>query len=87
MQAGAQELPPVEVPDELVSSFASLSNTKERLSKLIELGTSLPGMRDEDKVLSNQVIGCASQVWMLVTLSADGTVSVSAVLTLKSPEG
>lgn len=68
----------MEVPQELVSSFASLSNTKERLEKLVDLGNSLPRMREEDKVLANQVIGCASQVWMLVSLNAEGTVSVSA---------
>jgi quinolinate synthase len=66
------------VPAELVSSFATLSSTKERLEKLVNLGKSLPRMRREDKVLSNQVIGCTSQVWMLVNLNADGTVSIAA---------
>lgn len=78
VQTGARQAPGVEVPKELVSSFASLSSTKERLAKLIELGNALPRMRDDDKVLSNQVIGCASQVWMLVTKNEDGIVSISA---------
>jgi quinolinate synthase len=66
------------VSQDLVTSFATLSSTKERLEKLVTLGSSLPRMRVEDKVLSNQVIGCASQVWMVVSLNADGTVSIAA---------
>lgn len=66
------------VPEELVDSFASLSSVKERLERLVTLGNSLPRMDEEDKVLRNQVIGCTSQVWMLVALNADGTVSVAA---------
>lgn len=75
LQTGARGEPRIQG---LVGSLSTLSNTKERLEKLVDLGNSLPRMSIEDKVLSNQVMGCASQVWMLVKLNTDGTVSISA---------
>jgi quinolinate synthase len=63
---------------ELATDFASLGNVKEQLGKLISYGASLARMKSEDKVLANQVIGCAAQVWMVVTLDADGAVSITA---------
>jgi cysteine desulfuration protein SufE len=51
--------------DELIDSFSFLDDWMEKYRLIIELGKSLPAMREELKVPETKVLGCQSQVWIV----------------------
>jgi quinolinate synthase len=58
--------------------FSSIPGIKERLTYLVDMGSELTRFSDVDKVPMNRVMGCAAQVWMVVTLNDNGTVCINA---------
>lgn len=55
----------------LVDEFALFSDWEERYSHIIDLGKSLPRLLEEAKTEANRVRGCASQVWLVASATAD----------------
>ena len=51
-------------PDELIDNFSYLTDWEDKYRYLIELGEHLPPLPDKDKIPSNKVEGCMSQVWI-----------------------
>eukprot|EP00892_Ulva_mutabilis_P000972 jgi/Ulvmu1/10876/UM007_0052.1 len=62
----------------VANDFKDTSGLKEKLTRLINIGTELPRMDAADKKLANQVMGCAARVWMIVTKNKDGSVHIQA---------
>jgi len=58
--------------DDIVENFALLDEWDDRYRYLIELGRTLPPMADSDHTEANKVQGCASQVWLVTHVRADG---------------
>lgn len=50
--------------EEIVDIFDLLGDWEQRYQYLIELGEKLPPMPEDQKVESNKVKGCMSQVWV-----------------------
>src|SRR4051812_38049575 len=59
-------LPPI---DEILSNFELLDESTDRLEYLIELGRLAEPLPPEFKTEENRVRGCASQVWLVTTMS------------------
>ncbi|PYF04909.1 cysteine desulfuration protein SufE [Rhodopseudomonas faecalis] len=61
--------------DEIRDNFALLDDWDDRYRYVIELGRMLAPLPEADHTSENKVSGCASQVWLLrsVTHDADGT--------------
>lgn len=55
----------IEIQEEITEDFASFFDWKERYQYLIELGSKLPSLANEQKVEANKVHGCQSQVWLV----------------------
>lgn len=47
-----------------VELFIKIEDWQDRYKKIIDLGKSLPPMREEFKIETNKVKGCQSQVWL-----------------------
>ena len=62
--------------DDLISDFELLGDWEERYRYVIELGRALPPMEDGLKGPGTKVSGCASQVWIYSTVTADGHLSL-----------
>ena len=62
--------------DDLISDFELLGDWEERYRYVIELGRALPPMEDGLKGPGTKVSGCASQVWIYSTATADGHLSL-----------
>lgn len=60
--------PPLE---EILDNFAFLDDWDDRYRYLIELGRTLEPLPEEAHTDANKVRGCASQVWLDVTVVAD----------------
>ena len=58
--------------DDLISDFELLGDWEERYRYVIEIGRALPPMAEGLKGPATKVSGCASQVWIHSTPSADG---------------
>jgi cysteine desulfuration protein SufE len=58
--------------DTLVEDFALLDDWEDRYRYVIELGKSLPELRDSERTDANKVRGCASQVWLVSELKRNG---------------
>ena len=54
---------------ELKENFSLVDDWEDRYRYVIELGRALPGLADADKTDANKVRGCASQVWLVTTLT------------------
>ncbi|WP_420427731.1 SufE family protein [Algiphilus sp.] len=52
-------------PEELIEDFEMLGDWEERYRYLIELGSQLPPLSDEERTEENKVRGCMSQVWLV----------------------
>jgi len=52
-------------PTELFENFSYLTDWEDKYRYLIELGDNLPPFDESDKVDSNKVDGCMSQVWFV----------------------
>ena len=60
----------VELP-ELLENFEFLDDWMERYRYIIELGKRLPEMPEALRTPENKVLGCQSQVWLVVAESDD----------------
>ena len=54
--------------EDLVETFEFLDDWEERYRHVIELGKALPDMPEALKVPATKVEGCASQVWLHMTI-------------------
>ncbi|OYW54590.1 MAG: cysteine desufuration protein SufE [Hyphomicrobium sp. 32-62-53] len=54
---------------ELKDNFSLVDDWEDRYRYVIELGRALPGLPDDAKTDANKVRGCASQVWLVTTLT------------------
>jgi cysteine desulfuration protein SufE len=54
--------------DELLDEFEQLPDWEDRCDLLIDLGMELPKLPEEERVESNKVRGCQSNVWLVATL-------------------
>ncbi len=59
--------------DELADTFDLLGDWEERYRYVIDLGRGLEPLPDAAKTEATKVSGCASQVWLLSRMNADGT--------------
>jgi cysteine desulfuration protein SufE len=57
---------------ELKENFALIDDWEDRYRYVIELGRALPEMPASARTESNKVRGCASQVWLVTTLTPRG---------------
>ena len=60
--------------EELVETFEFLDDWEDRYRHVIDLGKTLPNMPDVFKVAATKVDGCASQVWLHITIE-DGVLN------------
>ena len=60
---------------DVIATFDMLDAWEDRYRYLIEMGRSLSPLSDEERNEDNRVRGCASQVWVVTTLTqaSDGT--------------
>jgi cysteine desulfuration protein SufE len=58
--------------DEITENFALLDEWDDRYRYVIELGRTLEPISDATRSDANKVQGCASQVWLLTTVHANG---------------
>lgn len=58
-------------PEELIEDFEMLGDWEERYRYLIELGSQLPPLSDDERTDENRVRGCMSQVWLVPEDEAD----------------
>ena len=56
---------------ELLENFEFLDDWMERYRYIIELGKRLPEMPESQRTAENKVLGCQSQVWLVVGESDD----------------
>lgn len=61
----------IEIQKEIVEDFEGLFDWKERYQYLIELGSKLPVLSNEQKIETNKVHGCQSQVWLVYHIEND----------------
>ncbi len=62
-----------ETLDELADTFEFLGDWEQRYRHVIDLGRELEPLEDLERSDANKVRGCASQVWLVTQMSADGT--------------
>lgn len=60
----------IELP-ELLENFEFLDDWMERYRYIIELGKRLPELPEAQRTAENKVLGCQSQVWLVVGESSD----------------
>lgn len=60
--------------DKLLRNFARCSNWEEKYLYIIELGALLAPLPAEQRNADNLIAGCQSQVWIRLSLDADGQV-------------
>ena len=58
--------------DEIVDNFSLLEEWDDRYRYLIELGRALRPLPERDRIDTNKVQGCASQVWLATTVRNNG---------------
>jgi cysteine desulfuration protein SufE len=56
----------------IADDFAFLDDWEDRYRYVIELGKGMPPLEDALKVPATKVEGCASQVWLVSEIGADG---------------
>lgn len=66
----APSLPTV---DEIVDEFAELDDATERLECLIEIGDTLPDFPEQERLETNRVQGCQSNVWLIADSEGEGS--------------
>ncbi|HSQ47314.1 MAG TPA: SufE family protein [Lutibacter sp.] len=73
-----------EIQEEIIDEFSFLEDWMERYEYMIELGKSLPMIKDEFKTDSNLISGCQSKVWLQSEIDGDNikfTADSDAILT------
>jgi cysteine desulfuration protein SufE len=58
--------------EDLKDEFDLLGDWEQRYRHVIDLGRELDPLSDDERIDANKVRGCASQVWLLKQLDADG---------------
>ena len=53
-----------EIQEEIIDEFSMFEDWMERYEYIIDLGKSLPLIKDEYKSASNLIVGCQSKVWL-----------------------
>ncbi len=59
--------------DELKETFVFFDDWEDKYRFVIDLGKDLPGLDDADRIETNLIRGCQSQVWLTHELADDGT--------------
>jgi cysteine desulfuration protein SufE len=57
--------------DELIEEFSFFDNWMDRYQYLIDLGRRLPELSPEERIESNKIRGCQSQVWFVAERDGD----------------
>jgi cysteine desulfuration protein SufE len=73
-----------EIQEEIIDEFSFFEDWMERYEYIIELGKSLPMIKDEFKTDSNLIVGCQSKVWLHSEIEGDKikfTADSDAILT------
>lgn len=73
-----------EIQEEIIDEFSFFEDWMERYEYIIELGKSLPMIKDEFKTDSNLISGCQSKVWLHSEIDCDKikfTADSDAILT------
>ncbi|HEY9222258.1 MAG TPA: SufE family protein [Lutibacter sp.] len=73
-----------EIQEEIIDEFSFFEDWMERYEYMIELGKSLPMIKDEFKTDSNLISGCQSKVWLHSEIDGDKikfTADSDAILT------
>ena len=63
--------------EDIKDTFQFLDDWEDKYRFIIDLGRDLPGLSDEQKTEEFIVRGCQSQVWLVATVAADGTLSLA----------
>lgn len=58
--------------EEIISNFELIDDWEERYRYLIELGQEMDPLSPDEHNSANKVLGCASQVWLKLTVESDG---------------
>ncbi len=61
--------------DDLSAEFEMLGDWEERYRYVIELGTGLAPLSDDERSEANKVRGCASQVWLVTQIGEDRSIT------------
>lgn len=59
--------------DEVLEAFSLLDDWTDKYRYLIELGRALPELPEAEKTQENKVLGCQSQVWLVLEEAGDAT--------------
>lgn len=59
------------IQDEIVDEFSMFDDWEERFQYLIDLGKSLPKIKEEFKTEENTIKGCQSKVWLHAEMQED----------------
>jgi cysteine desulfuration protein SufE len=73
-----------EIQEEIIDEFSMFEDWMERYEYIIDLGKSLPLIKDEFKTDSNLISGCQSKVWLHSEIEGDKikfTADSDAILT------
>ncbi|WP_074011873.1 cysteine desulfuration protein SufE [Candidatus Sodalis sp. SoCistrobi] len=62
--------------DKLLRNFSRCGNWEEKYLYIIELGGQLPPLSAEMRTPDNLIAGCQSQVWIVLSTQADGSVQL-----------
>lgn len=63
--------------EDIKDTFQVLDDWEDKYRFIIDLGRDLPGLSDEQKIEEHIVRGCQSQVWLVATVAADGSLRLA----------
>lgn len=58
--------------EDIIANFELIDDWEERYRYLIELGQNMEPLPDSEHNSTNKVLGCASQVWLKLTVEGQG---------------
>lgn len=64
--------------DDIRAEFDFLDDWESRYAHIIDLGKANPPLDPADRTETNRVRGCASQVWLVTSPTADGGLAIAA---------
>ncbi|NLP57316.1 SufE family protein [Lutibacter sp. B1] len=73
-----------EIQEEIIDEFSMFEDWMQRYEYIIELGKSLPLIKEEFKVDENLIVGCQSKVWLHSEIKGENlqfTADSDAILT------
>ena len=62
----------------VIAEFRDLDDWMDKYAYIIDLGNSLPGMDDKEKLPENLIEGCQSRAWLSARIDEDGLVHFRA---------